>query len=171
MDRVDLYFPGFVYLVEKRVFSGTYPIYHLIPTLRLEMVYLLFDILFQGTAVCDIEHLHAFTDPEDGLSSLEYSSHRSEKIAIVFRDDTSCSISRVTIEARVDIGSSWEYIGIAHVEIALEIHRKCGDDDGETTSLLDRTDIVEGKVIEEPPCVFSSLCEDADRASHKKRQK
>ena len=79
--------------------------------------------------MCDIEHLHTFTDAEDRFLRFEYFSHRREQVAIVFWNDTSGAISRVTIEARVDVGSSRKYIGVAHIEIALEIHRKCGDDD------------------------------------------
>lgn len=97
------------------------------------MVYLLFDILFQSTAVRDIQHLHTFTDAEDRFPRLKYLFHRSEEVAIVFWDDTACPISRVTIEDWVDIWSSREYIGVAYIEIALEIHRKCGYDDRDTS--------------------------------------
>ena len=169
MDRVDPETPA-IEIREERVFTDDLDrIDSLVSSLWLEMVGHLFYVLFERTAVSDIHQLHPFADTEYGFSPLEYLLHRWEEKSVILCYHTSRSSRLSAIEAWIDIWSTREYIGITYIEVDTEMTRECRDDDRDPSWLFDGTDIVEGEIIENPSCVFSTLCEDTYFPMHKKK--
>ena len=168
MYRVDAKLWSCVDAGEPRIrLYDTDSMYLFVSSLWLEVLFCCFYVLLECTAVCDIEELHSFTDSENWLPTRKYPPHSIDKEGVIGMDNATCSIRFLTIECWIDIDSTRKNKTRTEFYIVTDIISKYWNHNDQATRVLDRINIIAGKIIENPTLIFTILCEYTNLGNHK----